>query len=162
MNPDFLVLAGRIKQEIEDLQKIIARADRASRNARKNAEDADLYIDAAALNLHDFYTGLERIFSQIAVTVDKSTPAGADWHRELLNQMCIDVPGVRPPVFSQQSCAALQDFMRFRHVVRNVYAFNLDGERVAQLTANGRALMKQITVEMESFVGFLTRSGGLD
>lgn len=159
MNAEFLVLAGRIRQEMDELTDVIARAERASHVARKGQEDSDLYIDAAALNLHDFYTGLERIFRQIAATVDRSTPAGQEWHRDLLRQMCIDIVDLRPSVLSPETCAGLDEFMRFRHVVRNVYAFQLDGERVAQLVQEGRVLMGRIEAELGLFASFLEQTG---
>lgn len=159
MNADFLVLAGRIRQEVDELANIVARAGRAGRVAQKGGEDSDLYIDAAALNLHDFYTGLERIFRQIATIVDRSVPSTPEWHRDLLKQMCIDIPDLRPAVLSQEMCAALDEFMRFRHIVRNVYAFQLDGERIERLVQDGRSLMTQIGIELEGFSAFLERAG---
>lgn len=159
MTPDFLVLAGRIRQEVVDLSSAFDRAKRASSVARKGGEDVDLYVDAAALNLHDFYTGLERVFRQIAVTVDRSTPSGQEWRRDLLKQMCIDIPDLRPAVISPATCAALDELMRFRHVVRNVYAFQLDGGRVAQLVEEGQPLVNQVADELEKFAMFLERTG---
>ncbi len=64
MNVDYLVLAARIPQELAELNQVISRAERGNIAAKQHAEDSDLYIDAVALNLHDFYTGLERIFRQ--------------------------------------------------------------------------------------------------
>lgn len=159
MNVDYLVLASRIKQEVVELRLVIARAVRASGNAQKGGDDSDLYIDAAALNLHDFYTGLERIFQLIAVTVDRSPPTGQEWHRDLLRQMCVDIPAVRPPVLSKETCTVLDEFMRFRHVVRNVYAFQLNGERIGQLVEDGQALIHKIESELETFSIFLTQAG---
>ena len=42
----------------------------------------DLYVDAAALNVHGFYAGLERISTLIAERLDGSLPSGpipASW-----------------------------------------------------------------------------------
>ena len=91
----YLVVAARIRQELEELEKVVARAERASATAKKRPEDQDLYFDAAALNLHDFYTGLERIFRHIAGQIDRSVPDGPEWHRELMKQLGTDLPGVR-------------------------------------------------------------------
>ncbi len=159
MNADFLVLAGRIRQETAELVTVIARAERAYRVARQGGQDSDLYVDATALNLHDFYSGLERIFRQIATTVDHSTPAGPEWHRDLLSQMCADIPTIRPAVLTRGTCDALDEFMRFRHVVRNVYAFQLDGTRIERLVRDGSSLIEQIAVELEAFSSFLERTG---
>lgn len=159
MNVDYLVLAARIPQDLSELKETIFRAERASRAAKQQASDSDLYIDAVALNLHDFYTGLERIFRQIVTTVDKSMPTNEGWHRDLLRQMCIELPGIRPRVLSETTCSALDEFLRFRHVVRNVYAFQLDGDRVSRLTGEAKALLKQIYAELMKFVVFLEQAG---
>ncbi len=62
MIKDYLVVASRIRQELTDLERVVTRAERAITATHQRPEDQDLYIDSAALNLHDFYTGLERIF----------------------------------------------------------------------------------------------------
>lgn len=159
MNVDYLVLAARIPQELAELKQTISRAERANVVAKKQAGDADLYIDAIALNLHDFYTGLERIFRQIVTTVDRSVPSSEAWHRDLLRQMCVELPGIRPQVLTDTTCATLDEFLRFRHVVRNVYAFQLDGDRVSRLTVKARTVFEQIHFELMKFVIFLEQAG---
>jgi hypothetical protein len=44
-------------------------------------------IRATASILHDFYSGIEKIFEKIALTIDNSLPSGEEWHIELLSQM---------------------------------------------------------------------------
>ena len=53
-------------QELVDLERVVARAERAIAAGRQSLENQDLYLDSAALNLHDFYDGSERIFRQMA------------------------------------------------------------------------------------------------
>ena len=74
MIESYLVLAGRIRKELDELDRLILRGQRAIDAARQHSEDMDLYIDSAALNLHDVYSGIERLFKQIAATVDGSLP----------------------------------------------------------------------------------------
>jgi hypothetical protein len=62
----YLVLAERIRQELTDVERVIERAERAMAAARQRPDDQDLYLDSVALNLHDFYVGLERLFHLIA------------------------------------------------------------------------------------------------
>ena len=45
--------------------------------------------------------------------------------------------------------------MRFRHVVRNVYAYQLDGERVQKLVRDAGRLLNQITTELEKFAALI-------
>ncbi len=76
--------------------------------AQSDVENQDLFLDSAALNLHDFYTGLERIFSQIAKVVDNSMPSGQSWHRDLLNQMGKNFSRLRPRVLSAATIQAIE------------------------------------------------------
>lgn len=159
MIPAYLVLAGRIRNELNDLDHVVERAERALTAARRLSEDQDFFVDSVALNLHDLYSGVERIFQHIAVTVDGYLPAGQDWHRELLEQMGIEVADIRPSVVSADTMRALDEFLRFRHVVRNVYTFSLDFERIDQLAIRARSAFEQTKAELLRFATFLEQVG---
>jgi hypothetical protein len=157
---DYQSLADRIRQELDDLSQVVKRAERAVDSARRQTEDQDLYIDSAVLNLHDFYAGFERIFQQIGTTVDGEIPSGAGWHRELLNKMQVEETGLRPPVLSEEATRSLDEFLRFRHVVRNIYAFRFDPERVERLVGQMQPTLEQVQSELLVFILFLERVGG--
>lgn len=127
--------------------------------ARKNPQDADLYIDSASLNLHDVYSGFERVFKQIAATVEGNVPSSAEWHRELLEQMGLDLPNVRPPVLTSDSIERLDEYLRFRHVVRNVYTFSFDPERIGRLVKGLEPAFAQLRQELLAFANFLEKIG---
>jgi hypothetical protein len=156
----YLVLAGRIRKELEDMKRVVARSQRAMDTARHNPQDADLYLDSAALNLHDAYSGFERLFKQIAATVDGNVSSSPEWHRELLEQMGLDLPQVRPPVLTADSIRILDEYLRFRHVVRNVYTFSFDAERVGRLVKELNTAFDQIEKELLVFTDFLEKVGG--
>lgn len=153
----YAVTAGRIRQELIDIEKVVAQAERAMTRTQQHPEDLDLYLDSAALNLHDFYAGLERIFQQIATSVDRSLPSGQDWHRELLRQMTLDLPKVRPQVLSKETIKTIDEFLRFRHVVRNIYTFEFDAERIEKLVQNLRSAFNQTRTELLAFADFLNK-----
>jgi hypothetical protein len=155
----YIVLAGRIRKELEDIERPVSRANRAIRTAQKNPQDTDLYIDSASLNLHDVYSGFERIFRQIAATVDGNMPATTEWHSDLLEQMGLDLPKVRPPVLTSSSIQRLDEYLRFRHVVRNVYTFSFDPERVGRLVNELDNVFDQIRQELLAFASFLEKVG---
>ncbi len=125
--------------------------------AREHPEDEDLYLDSAALNLHDFYTGLERAFHQIAAAVDETVPTGHDWHRELLRQMATELPQVRPAVVSAEAHEALEGYLRFRHVVRNIYAFEFDPDRLGRSVRGLVPAFRRARRELQAFTDFLER-----
>lgn len=149
-----LVTAGRIRQELADLARVVTRAEQAMRLARGSTEP-DFYLDSAALNLHDFYGGLERIFRHIALAVDQSVPGGPDWPRDLLRQMSASLAPVRPRVISANTEEELDEYLRFRHVVRNVYAFKLDGERVDRLIQRVRPAFDRVRGDLMAFADYL-------
>jgi len=153
----YLVAAGRIRQELVELKRVVERAERAVTSARRHSEDQDLYLDAAALNLHDLYAGLERIFHHIAAAIDGSMPAGGEWHGELLRQMGMTLPQVRPAVLSAETIKALDEYLRFRHVVRNIYAFEFDLERIERLVRRLRSSFELVRNELLAFADFLER-----
>lgn len=159
MIPAYLELVSRIRLELGDLENAVSRAERAIQAARERPEDQDLYMDSAALNLHDFYAGLERIFQQIGSTVDGNIPTGHNWHRELLQQMESDLPELRPPVLTTEAAKSLDEFLRFRHVLRNIYAFQFDPERIARLVSLVRPVWQRVETELTVFTSFLEQVG---
>lgn len=159
MIPAYLELVSRIRLELGDLENAVSRAERAIQAARERPEDQDLYMDSAALNLHDFYAGLERIFQQIGSTVDGNIPTGHNWHRELLQQMESDLPELRPPVLTAEAVKSLDEFLRVRHVLRNIYAFQFDPERIARLVSLLRPVWQRVETELTVFTSFLEQVG---
>ena len=75
--------------------------------------------------LHDFYSGVERVFERIAVELDGELPRGGDWQSQLLNRMEEEVEGVRPRVLTSDLAERLRPFLRFRHLFRNIYGGQL-------------------------------------
>jgi len=94
-------VAERIRQELAAIERVVRRAGRAMAAARRRPDEQDLYLDSAALCLHDFYTGMERIFQQIAAGLDEAVPSGRDWHEALLQQMAAERLPDRPAVIAE-------------------------------------------------------------
>ncbi|MCB0031151.1 MAG: hypothetical protein KDE28_24745 [Anaerolineales bacterium] len=159
MNTEYKILASRIQQDLKDLAVIISRAERAIAALRNDQTDQDLFVDAAALNLHDLYSGIERIFEQIVKTVDGTVPTGRDWHRDLLQQVELDIPDIRPAAISAETAHLLDEFLRFRHVVRHNYAFELDPARIDRLVKLATSTFDRFQKELLDFVEFLKQVG---
>ena len=156
MNQDLQQLAIRIRQEMTAIDYILKRA--AAGLAKALKESDDLYLDGIALNLHGFYSGVERLFERIAVHVDGNTPQGANWHQLLLQKMTEDIPGLRPAVISEEIRQQLDEYRGFRHIVRNVYAHKFDAVRLGNLARKAPIVFDQLRKEMHSFADFLESS----
>jgi len=147
------VLAGRILAELEEISVLVGRAEQGWAKARVSHDD--FFLDGVALNLHGFYSGLERIFERIASAVDETVPDGANWHQELLSQLSIEIPGVRPAVISTGLKEELEAYRGFRHIVRNVYAYHLRPEKMAPLVEKLPTVFTSVEREVAAFAGFL-------
>jgi len=115
-----------------------------------------------ALNLHGFYAGIERLLEVIAEGVDQTKPAGANWHRELLQQLSADIASVRPAVLSSECRELLDRYRGFRHVVRNVYTFNLDPAQIGLLIQQLPPTLTQLSQELLTFADLLEQIASSD
>jgi hypothetical protein len=81
------------------------------------------------VNLHAYYTALETLFERVARLLDDELPAGPNWHRDLLLQMRITLPSIRPAVLDEAVIDDLDELRKFRHFFRNAYVLELDPKR---------------------------------
>ncbi len=104
--------------------------------------------------LADFYMGVERIFKIIAVELNGGTPKGEDWHKRLLLDMSINIGG-RNPVISKELYGNLLKFLGFRHIVRQIYGFELDEKKLDEIASIFESVMDELIREIKKFCGFL-------
>jgi len=100
-------------------------------------------------------TGTERLFQLIASSLDGSVPTGPDWHRQLLQQMTVGVRTIRPAVLKPATARDLDEYLRFRHAVRNPYALELDSERTQPLAVRLRPAFEQLRNDLDHFAVLL-------
>lgn len=148
-------LSRRIALELGEVDRVVNRVKAGW--SEYQASGNDLYLDSVALNLHSAYNGMERLFQGIATTVDNQLPNGEGWHKALLAQMAAEVSAVRPAVISDVTLTALDDYCRFRHVVRNVYSYRLDPDQLKPLVDNLTATFEQTREELTAFAEWLAQ-----
>jgi hypothetical protein len=158
----YRVLAERLRAEIQALEKVVKRAKGALVRATQQPQDQEYFISAAALDLHSFYAGVERLFQLIAGEIDGGVPAGSRWHRDLLEEMTLEISEVRPAVILPETQIALIDYLEFRHVVRNVYSFDLRSERVAELGNGLNTAFSLVQRDLLAFAEFLDELSNAD
>ncbi|MEB3338636.1 MAG: hypothetical protein VKJ46_14300 [Leptolyngbyaceae bacterium] len=146
-------LGKRIITELDEIERSLERALDGWTRFQQSSDD--LYLDSTALNLHSVYNGIEKLFDMIATTVDTNRPQGSEWHQALLQQMAIEIPGIRPAVISEISCDGLDKYRKFRHVVRHIYAFHFDAAQLQQLVEAAPYLLAEVKAELIAFADFL-------
>lgn len=147
------ILSAKILEELNGIHTAAKRAKVAWKKAYDTHDD--LYFDSVALNLHSFYSGIEKVFKLIAKEVDENIPDGPNWHEELLTQMSLDITDIRPPVISYKLKNNLQEYRSFRHLIRNIYTYNINPEKIKPLIEILPSLLKDIDKDLKLFSKFL-------
>ena len=93
----------------------------------------------------------------ISRTMEASLPSGSEWHLDLLLQISSEIDGIRPAVISRATRECLDEYRGFRHVVRNVYAFNLRPARLRELVDRLRPCFLAVYYDLDDFAGFLEK-----
>ena len=153
MNKKAMMIISRLEEEISELRRIVERVKKAWSSAEKSSDE--LYLDSVALNLHGFYSCIERLFELIARNIDESIPAGENWHQELLRQMVTEIKLVRPAVLSRDTYDRLDEYRGFRHVVRNVYTFNLSLKKLKPLVEDIDCVFSAVSNEIKKFIEYI-------
>jgi len=150
-------LSQRIRGEVPDLDRLIGRVLRAWEGAQRSTDQQDVYLDSVALNLHGFYSGVERLFQLIArhIDRDRKLATGESWHQHLLQRMKKDIQETRPALISDESASVLDELRRFRHLVRNIYTFNLIPEKIEPLVSSLPESWSRLRAELLAFADFL-------
>lgn len=153
--PDVLrQLAGDLEIEVDKLERLSEQVQQLQQNLSTAPMYADSFYESLALKFHNFYTGCERIFSLISIELNGGLPKSADWRRRLLSRMSVDRE-YRKAVISIETEAALRDFLRFRHVVRNIYGFELDVEKLNLLLTQYPEAWRLFALDSKQFVAWL-------
>lgn len=147
------VLARRLAAEVES--ELAALAALATEFANAPAGDDTYTIRARGSMLHDFYNGVERVFLRIARELNGGAPRGDQWHRDLIDDMALAIPEVRPAVVDRGLADTLGEYLRFRHVFRNVYGGVLDARRMASLEERLPATLEAFRRQVAAFVAWM-------
>ena len=107
-------------------------------------------MDATALRLQSLYTGIESCLLQIVRVLHGGTPEGSAWHRRLLDRLT-QPTDQRPGLLSDATSRGLGQWLGFRHLVRHLYADDLDPQQVRQRLVGALELWPRLSAELETF-----------
>jgi len=151
-------LKSEIKIEIKNLERLTNEMKQLL--ARTKELKSFMEVRAAGSILHDFYCGTEKIFERIAVAIDKSFPKGENWHTELLLQMAKPLERTRDRIISEGLIQKLKEFLRFRHLFRHIYGFELKWDRIRPLCVDVENVLNELRQEMNEFLNTLNKETG--
>jgi hypothetical protein len=95
-----------------------------------------------ALSLDHAYQGFETILVRLERSAGLAERTGSSWHRALLADAALALPGIRPALFPPETLADWEALLGFRHFLRHAYVIALDPEKLA---ANVARLERAVT-----------------
>ena len=151
-------LIQRITDERTKIDRTVGRVERALEKIDMLPVDAREFIERAlAADLAKVYTGFEKIFERIANEIDKQLPKGERWHTDLLTQVTERCPE-RPPVISKGTQQRLEQLLRFRHKVNNIYGDELIYEKAEEHAKSITELFTSVSEDLDTFISFLSET----
>jgi hypothetical protein len=136
--------------EREQLQRLLSGIHGLLTKCRDTAPN-EIELSALAATLHSFYTGVENIFKRVAVELDEEPVCGDSWHRELLLRMK-GATARRPALLPEELHDSLNEYLRFRHVFRSAYSFDLDWQKMAPLVVRVEETFQQLQKALDEFL----------
>jgi len=94
---------------------------------------------------------VENIFKRVAVELDSEPVRGDAWHRELLLRMKAPTAR-RPALLAEELHDTLLEYLRFRHVFRNAYSFDLDWRKMSPLVLRLEETFQKLENALDEFL----------
>jgi len=118
----------KIEFEISQIDTLLHETESLLKLAHNKTPDM---IETAAMGLllQSFYNGIENIMKFIIKEKYDKLPSGTKWHKELLD-LCFNE---QSRLFEEEIKNILDDYLSFRHFIRNTYSYKLKWERMEYL-----------------------------
>lgn len=151
MKERLLEIIAEIEKELQNLQELRSELQRI-----KSEEDV-IFKRSKGSILHDFYNCCERIFKKIAIEMNGGYEDTEKWHKNLLYRMTFPIEDLRPQVISEELAAELDEYLAFRHLFRNIYGFELKGDRIDNLAEKFESVSHRFESEIRAFITYLRK-----
>ena len=149
-------LIEEIKEEIKNLERLEGELKSVLDDiSAMEREPTFKEIRISGSILHDFYSGIEKIFERISLAVDNNFPQGEKWHIILLSQMAKSYGDIRPAVISENLYEKLKEYLKFRHLFRHIYGFELKWERIKPLVLSMPDVFHNLKKDIRKFMDYL-------
>lgn len=145
MKPKYEQLKEDILFEQTQLEVVVQKMNEIKKDV------AEVNIAAVAVYLMNFYNGIENIMKRCAKEYYKKNLKGDDWHKQLLQQSCLEVNN-KIPLFNKEIVDGLYHYLSFRHFFIHGYVFKLKKEKMEPLLNDIDELWQKIKNQLSEFV----------
>jgi hypothetical protein len=140
----------KVEFEVLQIDKLLNETTPLLKLAQNKIPDT---VETAALGLflHSFYNGIENIIKSVIKEEYGKLPSSNKWHKELLDLCFIKTDGNKA-LFSDKLKIILDDYLSFRHFIRNTYSYKIKWERMEYLVLNIDINWNDIKTEIINYI----------
>jgi hypothetical protein len=154
---EVLRFKAEIMDDLENISRIVGIIEKRRKEIKKNKLNADVYLDSIVHNIENFYMGIEEIFKKIAIFTNEGIPEGPRWHSALIKGMARNISGVRPFVIKDETRTLLDEYRKFRHLVRNIYTFNIIPQKVMKMARDIKKTFNVFKRDINNFINLIKK-----
>lgn len=147
-----------LRQELRDDCQVLNTA--AARCAAHLQDEHSGRLEAAAFELARCYNIIEQAALRVARAFENNFEKDGGWHEALLRRVTLEIPGIRPALFSTELRPALDDLRRFRHLVQQAYDAVLREDRIQELSTTVQTVAQTTALACEEFVREVASANG--
>jgi len=158
-NASIRLLIQELGNDLGYVREASALCERAEARAENSGWSDEMDLLALGSALHNLYNAFEGYLLRVAKFFENNVDKQS-WHRDLLDRMALEIPGVRPALITKREMIErIDELRRFRHVFRNLYKTRLHPGKVRIVLVAARGLADDFTGMHEVFIAWLR---GLD
>jgi predicted nucleotidyltransferase len=170
-------LKMEVQNELKNLERVVKEAQASFRRLRKPPGQERMIVFGK--HVHDFYEGVERIFERIEKWTEVPLPVGESWHTFshlfkfhsvsfdqtflfkrkvwLLQQMEHEVENRRPAVIDHALALRIHRYLRFRHLFRHTYGYELVWDELRPLVEGLAEVFEALREQIHRFLDALAK-----
>jgi len=154
---------NKIEKLIEDIktaQKILANNDAyyvefKTKKLSRYGKDKMTAIVMSKI-LATFYESLETMFLKISSFFENDLSSDR-WHKQLLENMTIQIENTRERVISDKTYSILDGFLDFKHFFRYDFTLNYEWKKLEELEEKYAQVQPLLKQDIEKFINFLRK-----
>jgi len=131
----------RVEAEYEAIERTLDRLPR-----QPLPQLSDLELAGVATLLQNFYNGIENILKQVFQIKSIVLPDGPSWHQDLIRL------AKKEQIISEALTDKIKEYLAFRHFITHGYAFNLNPQRLENLTVNISGIFTEFKFEINKII----------
>ena len=147
-----------LREELADDCRIVSAA--ASRLDGFLAGAHNGSLEATAFEIARCYNVIEQAALRVARSFENHFEKSSGWHEAILKRMSLEIPGVRPALFSPEMKRTLDAIRRFRHLVHHAYDLELRKDRVEEVARTVAQVAGELATVWDGFIKKVAEANG--